>query len=129
MTLQLTHHSGFHHISLLVVTMAMSVHEFGGRSFCICLGVQFKCQQSFSRITDSTFKCVDHRCSLKDKASDVLDFCYCRNMKDQNQRCVSLSQYFPTFPTCLWSSASSPFVPTDLQKVLANTHFFDQRYS
>lgn len=42
-TLQLTHRSGDRHISLLVVAMAMHVHEFGGGAEllkgCICLVV------------------------------------------------------------------------------------------
>lgn len=58
-TLQLTHRSGDRHISLLVVAMAMHVHEFwggGGASEGVYL---FGCLVEISTIflqNDSTFK-------------------------------------------------------------------------
>lgn len=57
-TLQLTHRSGDRHISLLVVAMAMHVHEFGGDG--ASEGVYlFGCLVEISTIflqNDSTFK-------------------------------------------------------------------------
>lgn len=57
-TLQLTHRSGDRHISLLVVAMAMHVHEFGGGG--ASEGVYlFGCLVEISTIflrNDSTFK-------------------------------------------------------------------------